>query len=303
MKIYVILYNISEVIEMKFEENLRELRKQRGMSQEELAEQLNISRQSVSKWENGSAYPELDKLMQLCELFQCKIDDLLYGEVKEQGLLHKDVYDKHENQMSKMMTLGVMLILFGAASYCYMEAIFIGRDEYMADMIFMFFVMIAVMIFVYYGISHSHFQKKYQQIPQNIYDEYEKDRIHKHFQIGMVIGVGLILFGVFAYLMLEEILEEPFANGFFMTLITIAVGIFVYCGMQKSKIEKTELSKQIMNESDQRIGKWCGCIMMITFAMYLLWSFVWNAWSISWVLFPLGGIMCGIVSILLSKDQ
>lgn len=78
---------------MKFEENLRELRKQHGLSQEELAEKLNVSRQSISKYENGSAYPELDKILALCELFQCSVDDLLKGDVKEKGLLHKEVYD------------------------------------------------------------------------------------------------------------------------------------------------------------------------------------------------------------------
>ena len=63
------------MINMKFEANLKELRKQRGMSQEEMAEHLQVSRQSVSKWENGSAMPELDKLLQMCELFHCTLED------------------------------------------------------------------------------------------------------------------------------------------------------------------------------------------------------------------------------------
>ena len=58
--------------------NLQYLRKITGaMTQERLAEQMGVSRQTVSKWESGEAYPELPKLMDLCEIFHCKLDDLL----------------------------------------------------------------------------------------------------------------------------------------------------------------------------------------------------------------------------------
>ena len=62
---------------MKFSDNLKKLRKEKNMSQEELAEKLNVSRQSVSKWEMGSAYPEMDKILDLCKLFDVTIDELL----------------------------------------------------------------------------------------------------------------------------------------------------------------------------------------------------------------------------------
>lgn len=58
--------------------NLQYLRRESGaMTQEKLAEQIGVSRQTVSKWESGEAYPELSKLMDLCEIFHCKLDDLL----------------------------------------------------------------------------------------------------------------------------------------------------------------------------------------------------------------------------------
>ena len=47
-------------------ENLKRIRKDNNLSQEQLAEKLGVSRQSVSKWENGEAYPEMDKVLQLC---------------------------------------------------------------------------------------------------------------------------------------------------------------------------------------------------------------------------------------------
>ena len=63
---------------MKLGENLQYLRKLHGnMTQEQLAEQMGVSRQTVSKWETGEAYPELDKLLELSKRFSCTLDALL----------------------------------------------------------------------------------------------------------------------------------------------------------------------------------------------------------------------------------
>lgn len=67
---------------MNFSGKLQGLRKEKRFSQEQLAELLNVSRQSVSKWESGKAYPELDKLIRLSELFEITLDDL----VKDKGI-------------------------------------------------------------------------------------------------------------------------------------------------------------------------------------------------------------------------
>ncbi len=64
-------------------ENLKRIRKDNNLSQEQLAEKLGVSRQSVSKWENGEAYPEMDKVLQLCKMFNLNIDELLNQDVKE----------------------------------------------------------------------------------------------------------------------------------------------------------------------------------------------------------------------------
>ena len=62
---------------MKFGDNLRNLRKAKKMSQEKLAERVGVSRQSVSKWETGEAYPEMNNILVLCEIFHCNINDLV----------------------------------------------------------------------------------------------------------------------------------------------------------------------------------------------------------------------------------
>ena len=70
---------------MKFCGNLQILRKRAGnMTQEKLAERLGVSRQTVSKWENGEAMPELEKLMELSSLFSCTLDALLKEDMSEQ---------------------------------------------------------------------------------------------------------------------------------------------------------------------------------------------------------------------------
>ena len=68
---------------MNFKDNLKKLRKDNNLSQEELAEKLNVTRQSVSKWESGVAYPEMDKVIQICKMFNVNIDDLLNKDINE----------------------------------------------------------------------------------------------------------------------------------------------------------------------------------------------------------------------------
>lgn len=66
-----------------FKENLRKIRKENNLSQEQLADELGVSRQAISKWESGSAYPEMDKIIALCDKFDLNIDDLLHKDIKE----------------------------------------------------------------------------------------------------------------------------------------------------------------------------------------------------------------------------
>lgn len=67
----------------QFSENLKKIRKEQNLSQEELADQLGVSRQAISKWESGQAYPEMDKIIALCNKFNVNIDDLLHNDIKE----------------------------------------------------------------------------------------------------------------------------------------------------------------------------------------------------------------------------
>ncbi len=65
---------------MEFNNKLYELRKQKGFSQEELANRLNVSRQTISKWEVGEFTPDMEKLVAISDLFEVSLDELVKGE-------------------------------------------------------------------------------------------------------------------------------------------------------------------------------------------------------------------------------
>lgn len=82
---------------MKFCEKLQKLRKDRGYSQEQLADLLEVSRQSVSKWESGTTYPEMDKLLSLCKIFNVTLDDLTNDNVTD-----KNIKERSKNNFSNL---------------------------------------------------------------------------------------------------------------------------------------------------------------------------------------------------------
>ena len=68
---------------MNLSDNLKRIRKENNLSQEQLADKLGVSRQAVSKWESNQAYPEMDKVLQICKMFNLNIDELLNQNLKE----------------------------------------------------------------------------------------------------------------------------------------------------------------------------------------------------------------------------
>lgn len=108
---------------MEFNNRLYELRKQKGLSQEELAGRLNVSRQTVSKWEIGDTTPDMEKLTAISELFDISLDELVLGKKAEtvdqsskvSGFLHsiEDKVCTQENKMKVRKGLKIAGILAG----------------------------------------------------------------------------------------------------------------------------------------------------------------------------------------------
>ena len=82
---------------MNLGENIYQLRTEKGMSQEDLAAALDVSRQSVSKWENSSATPDLEKLIKISEVFGITLDELVYGNrIQQTAQFEPEVQEKPE---------------------------------------------------------------------------------------------------------------------------------------------------------------------------------------------------------------
>ena len=102
---------------MKFGDNLRNLRKTKKISQEKLAEKVGVSRQSVSKWECGEAYPEMDNILTLCNIFHCTINDLVHEDLTDINSLDEEIIMKvvkfNESKQRGVKSLSNIISLIG----------------------------------------------------------------------------------------------------------------------------------------------------------------------------------------------
>ena len=102
---------------MKFGDNLRKIRKSKKMSQEQLAEKVNVTRQSVSKWENGESYPEMNNILELCKIFNCKLNDLVHTDMTDISSLDEEIVMNvvkfNEKKQKEVKTLSNVISLIG----------------------------------------------------------------------------------------------------------------------------------------------------------------------------------------------
>ena len=106
---------------MNLGENIYRLRTERNMSQGHFADAMEVSRQSVSKWENNSAVPELDKLVKMAQVFGITLDELVSGEKKEEHAPPPPPQPAQEKipakrGLSHQQILGIILLAFGGLS-------------------------------------------------------------------------------------------------------------------------------------------------------------------------------------------
>jgi len=110
---------------MEFNNKLYELRKQKGFSQEELANRLNVSRQTISKWEVGDSTPDMEKLIAISELFDISLDELVLDKASapppdaqpEKSELYTDIKEKvltEDNKKKAKKGLKIAAIVLGA---------------------------------------------------------------------------------------------------------------------------------------------------------------------------------------------
>lgn len=98
---------------MKLEEKILALRKQYGMSQEELAGKLNVSRQAISRWEMGTAQPDVSNILQLSKVFCVTTDYLLNDECEQEIHRSEKETGKGATKKTQQKKIGILILLFG----------------------------------------------------------------------------------------------------------------------------------------------------------------------------------------------
>lgn len=311
--------------------NLQYLRKRDKITQEDLADRLGVSRQSVSKWETDEAYPETEKLLALCDLFAVSLDDLMRRDLTQADEAAEEqapsaqadeaegrAYIAHMNKFARGMAFGVALILFGVA-VCMVISGYAQSGPHgnlfavLGGVAVLLFVAAAVFLFVYHGMAHDRFQKEHPAI-DNPFSEEESKAFSKKFSVAMACLVSGILLAVAALIIFATLLEEGIiAEGTyrkdvvscyivagFLAVLSCLVGGLVYFGIQFAKYDIASYNKQIEHErgrgSSRFTGAINGTIMLTATAIFLVIGFVWNLWHPGWLVYPVGGILCAIVN-------
>lgn len=296
---------------MNFGKNLQAIRKARKLSQEELADKMQISRQAISKWESGTTYPETEKLIELSEVLQCSMDSLVKGEGANVAASPSDIkviYEDLMNKFSKQISLAVMLLLLGSSLLLEVSALSTPYVDY-GLVLFLVFVAISVPIFVMRGIELNNFKAKYPQL-EEFYAEAEVEAYNSKFIKLVASGVGVILAGLVVFMAIIVTnyfgTESPIAAAVFLLFVTVAAPMLTYAGLQKSKYDIVQYnhknSAQAKAEAE-KIGKIAGVIMMLATIIFLLLGFLGRMWALAWLVFPVGGILCGIVAMILQKEN
>lgn len=167
---------------MKLGERLYNYRRKKGLSQEDVAAKLNVSRQTVSKWETDQTLPDLDKIESICELFEISTDELLKGKKEE---VISESYNGENKKRKALIISGSILLYFIAIIWIILSAELLNINPGLMVSIFMLIIGLATVNIVYYFIANgkSKKEKKY------------KDKI-KNKKLNRIVEIVTLLFVV-----------------------------------------------------------------------------------------------------------
>ena len=156
---------------MKFNENLKYLRKKEGLTQEDLAEKLNVSRQSVTKWESGQSLPDIEKVKEIAYMFSVSVDTLI-----------GDVESKTTNKIKKKIDdIGWFIFGFAVFLINIMSSIYYLFSQKIQDEDTMYVItgLIAIIAFLIFVAALKSYLKNNEDVILNMKDTKEGKRIIK----------------------------------------------------------------------------------------------------------------------------
>ena len=308
----------------KFIEN----RKKNGWSQEELADKLGVSRQSVSKWESAQAVPDMKKVLQLAEIFNVNTDYLLKDEISEispatvpvdngleetvrsVSLEEATAFLAHSTKAASVVSAGVMICILSPVLLILMgglaEAGKISMGEETATMlgtaILIILVAIAVAMFIMTGMKG----KQYEYLESiDIDTEYGVSGMarkrsaayaEKHSRM-LVIGIMMCIIAVVPLFLIQM---THYTNntdalpviGVAGMLVIIAVGVklIVMTSIVQSGFDKL-LEEGDYSRLNKKAGKYDGIYWAIATTAYLVWSFITQRWDMTWIVWPIAGVL------------
>ena len=174
---------------MTIGERLLKLRKDKNISQEELANVLDVSRQTISKWETGESMPDFNKIVPLCEYFEISSDELLTGIKKGDNLLDNQKENK-KNKFARNIAISVGLYIFSIAMIVLFAAFF--DAPIIGTCVFLTIIAIATILIVYSAIVYKDNKKTKKETEED--DKVVKE-VCKIFDL-----VGVIIYFVVSFL-------------------------------------------------------------------------------------------------------
>lgn len=239
---------------MSFRDNLQHLRATRNMTQEQLAMLLGVSRQSVTKWEAEKSYPEMDKLIKICQLFDCTLDDLVTGDVTQAPIKAPTIpagpptdvcgYEEHWRLFAKRIATGSALCVLSTVPPVLLDGLLdipfgtLGTSVSNALGIYLMFALIAAgcALIIPAGLSHAAFKREHPYV-EDFYTTEDRHKARKLLSTCVTLGVILSLAGLGPMVLLGQAWGEGPACGAFLALVAIATWLFVWGGMTYSRLD------------------------------------------------------------------
>lgn len=131
----------------KLPDNLKKIRKDNNLSQEDLADELKVSRQAISKWESGSSYPEMEKILQICNKFDLNINDLLNNDIKE-------VKEKSESKNNINKYIDDFLNFISDSMNLFISLKFKDKIKFILEQIFILGILVILFMVIGYILSN-----------------------------------------------------------------------------------------------------------------------------------------------------